>query len=209
MANSFLTTVLSSVAVSTALAGLLLWLLKSWIAERLKNALKFEYDQKLEAIKLELATLKEDRTRKLEKMLAYYERQIEEFYGPLWNMIHQLYVCNETKDKLVERLDPERTQRVHEYYQAAYFRPVHDEIRSIIKTKLYLVDGVEMPDSFYSYLRHATQERDQRELANNQHIDTSNVKGVPWPADFHRDIKRGFDTAMRRYEECLNGLRLN
>jgi hypothetical protein len=208
MENGFLSTVLSSAAVSTALAGLLLWLLKNWIAERLKGALKLEYDQKLEAIKVEMATLKEDRARKLEKLLSYYERQIEEFYGPLWNMIHQLYVCNETKDKLVKRLDPDKIKQVHEYYQTTYFRPVHDEIRSIIKTKLYLVDGVEMPESFYSYLRHATQERDQQELARNQQIDTSNVKGVPWPEDFHVDIKRGFDTAMRRYEECLNGLRL-
>ncbi len=47
-------TILASAAVSSALAGLLLWLTKSWITERLKNSIKHEYDQKLETHKAEL-----------------------------------------------------------------------------------------------------------------------------------------------------------
>jgi len=64
-----------------------------------------------------------------------------------------------------------------------------------------------MPDSFYEYLRHASQERDQRELAEQQHIDTSFLKGAPWPEEFHEEIKRGFDTAMKNYEDCLDGIK--
>ena len=63
-----------------------------------------------------------------------------------------------------------------------------------------------MPESFYKYLRHALQERDQRELGRRG-IDTSFLSGVPWPPDFYDEIKDGFDTAMKRYEECLDGLR--
>ncbi|MGC2517898.1 MAG: hypothetical protein WA373_02165 [Burkholderiales bacterium] len=50
----FLITLISSAAVSAALAALLLWLTKSWIAERLKNAIKAEYDTKLESHKAQL-----------------------------------------------------------------------------------------------------------------------------------------------------------
>lgn len=200
--------VLSSAAVSAALTGALLWLFRTWISERLKNAIKFEYDQKLEEFSAELSRLSEDRTRKLERLLRHYERQVEEFYGPLWNMVHQLYVCNHTKSQLVSRLDAENAAKVEHYYQSTYFKPLHDEIREIIKTKLYLVEGTEMPESFYAYLKHALQERDQRELSHEFGLDTSFLPGVPWPRRFHDDIKNGFDNAMRRYEQCLDGLKV-
>ena len=50
----FAFTVLSSAAVSGALAGLLLWFTKAWIGERLKHAIKAEYDEKLESHKAQL-----------------------------------------------------------------------------------------------------------------------------------------------------------
>jgi hypothetical protein len=205
--NNIFITILSSAAISTFLVGGLTWLLRNWISERLKSAIKFEYDQKLKTFAEDLSRSSEDRTRKLERLLKHYERQVEEFYGPLWNMVHQLYVCNETKYKIITRLDRDKAAKVEHYYQNNYFIPLHDEIRQIIKTKLYLVDGAEMPPSFYEYLRHAIQERDQRELAQQLGVDTSFLPGVPWPTGFHDCIKNGFDTAMRRYEACLEGLR--
>jgi hypothetical protein len=49
-----LVTILSSAAVSAALSGALVWLLQNWISERLKNAIKHEYDAKLETHKAQL-----------------------------------------------------------------------------------------------------------------------------------------------------------
>lgn len=207
MTKEIFFTVLSSAGISVILVGALGWLLRNWISTRLTSAIKFEYDQKLEAFNTELSRDSEDRTRKLERLLKHYERQVEEFYGPLWNMVHQLYVCNETKDKITSKLDREKSAKVEHYYQTNYFIPLHDDIRQIIKTKLYLVDGAEMPESFYEYLLHAIQERDQRELAQQHGIETSFLPGVPWPQRFHQDIKHGFDKAMKRYEECLEGLK--
>jgi hypothetical protein len=43
-----------TIITSTFVTGLLIFLAKSWISERLKNAIKFEYDQKLETFKAEL-----------------------------------------------------------------------------------------------------------------------------------------------------------
>jgi hypothetical protein len=54
MISDFALTVISSAAVSAALSGLLLWITKTWIAERLKNAIKAEYDTKLESHKAQL-----------------------------------------------------------------------------------------------------------------------------------------------------------
>ena len=54
MVQEFIVTVISSAAVSSVLAGGLIWLSKSWISERLKNSIKSEYDQKLETHKAQL-----------------------------------------------------------------------------------------------------------------------------------------------------------
>ena len=202
-----LTVVLSSAAISAALISAILWLSRAWISERLRNAIKFEYDRKLESHTAELSRISEDRTRKLERLLRHYERQVEEFYGPLWNMVHQLYVCNHTKSKLIEALDSSDAATVEQYYQQTYFTPLHEEIRQIIKTKLYLIEGTDMPASFYAYLKHALQERDQRELSIRYGLDTSFLSGVPWPRHFHDELKIGFSNAMARYEECLDGLK--
>lgn len=51
--------VISSVTVSSALVGIVLFLSKSWITERLKNSIKHEYDQKLEVHKAQLKSEQE------------------------------------------------------------------------------------------------------------------------------------------------------
>lgn len=52
--GNLLLNIISSAAVSGALSGALIWLSRNWISERLKNSIKHEYDQKLEAHKAKL-----------------------------------------------------------------------------------------------------------------------------------------------------------
>lgn len=52
--SDFFWQVITSSAVSALLVAALVFLSKSWISERLKNAIKHEYDQKLEAHKAKL-----------------------------------------------------------------------------------------------------------------------------------------------------------
>ena len=49
-----LVTILSSVTFSAAVSSMLVWLLQNWISERLKNAIKHEYDTRLESHKAQL-----------------------------------------------------------------------------------------------------------------------------------------------------------
>jgi hypothetical protein len=70
MAKEFLITIITSAAVSSALAGLLLWLMKSWVSERLKNAIKNEYDQKLETHKSQLKAQSDIEIEKLRSNLS-------------------------------------------------------------------------------------------------------------------------------------------
>jgi hypothetical protein len=87
-----------------------------------------------------------------------------------------------------------------------YYLPLHTEIREILKTKLFLIDGVEMPESFTTYLMHSVMGDVQRRLSEEDGINTSSVHGVPWPVEFPEDVKAGLDKAMRSYEEIIQEL---
>jgi hypothetical protein len=62
--------VLTSAAVSAALTGFLVWLTKTWIGERLKNAIKAEYDQQLETHKAQLKTASDVEVERLKAQLS-------------------------------------------------------------------------------------------------------------------------------------------
>jgi hypothetical protein len=158
---------------------------------------------------------KEDRTRRLESLLKHYQKQIEEFYGPLFNLVHQIFLVNHTLFAILTAknkdgtpcLTEEQGGKISNYFLEKHFAKLHEEINEILKAKLYLVEGSELPESFYDYMRHAYQERDQRAIYTDLGIGTSFVLGVPWPEQFYADIKSGFGNAMRKYEDCLSGLK--
>jgi hypothetical protein len=162
-----------------------------------------------------LIRAREDRTRRLETLLKHSEKQIEEFYGPLFNIVHQIFVSSHVQYDILTardnsgqlRLTTEQRNPLTDFFLDNYFAKLHQEVNQILKTKLYLIEGSEMPDSFFTSLRHVNQERDQRLIAKDLGIDTSFVPGVPWPEDFYTDIKRGFERAMSKYENSLGGLR--
>jgi hypothetical protein len=80
--GDFAVTLLSSAGVSAALCGVLVWLARAWIGERLRGAIQAEYAEKLETLKAQLqaeaalkletyrATLKAQGDVELEKLRA-------------------------------------------------------------------------------------------------------------------------------------------
>lgn len=211
IAGAIIASIGGGAAIVLALSS---WLGKIW-ANRLMEADKSRYAKELETVKAELTRISQDRTRKLESLKRHYERQIEEFYGPLFNMVHQIFVANNiqwelfsTKDKNGQKIvNEDSAEKIRDYFHNIYFWPLHGEIRQILCSKLYLIEGSEMPKSFYLYLKHAAQEHDQRLLWSGYKIDTSFLRGEPWPNNFYEDIKSGFENAMRNYETCLEGMK--
>jgi hypothetical protein len=160
------------------------------------------------------ARAQSDRTRRLEVRLNYYERQIHEFYAPLYSciqLIWNVWEISEKIDKNLKRTDNEIPReevmtKIGHMFGRKYYAPLHDEIREILKTKLFLMEGVEMPESFTKYLMHSVMENIQSRLAEEEKINTSSVEGVPWPYQFPIDVKAGLDQAMRHYDEAVQEL---
>ena len=61
---------LASFSASAILTAALVWLSKSWISERLKNAIQHEYDQKLETHKAQLSAHSAVETERLRSQLS-------------------------------------------------------------------------------------------------------------------------------------------
>jgi hypothetical protein len=85
MITELLKVVLPSAMISTILVSLLIWLTKSWLATWIRNAIKYEYDQKLESHR---AQLKAESDVMLERLradlsIAAAERQI------IFNRLHE------------------------------------------------------------------------------------------------------------------------
>lgn len=82
--------ILASVVASGALVWALLWLTKTWITERLKNAIKHEYDGKLAALRAEQETALE----KLRSDLRLRETLREDrapIVAETYSRLHELY----------------------------------------------------------------------------------------------------------------------
>ena len=122
--SEFVTEVVTSAAVSAALTGLLLWLTKSWIAERLKNTIKNEYDQKLESHKASLKAASDVEVEKLKADLTILanERHIRfsklheiraEVIVETYFLLKELYLAMADYVKLLESVgDKTREERL-------------------------------------------------------------------------------------------------
>jgi hypothetical protein len=78
MVTDFIQQVIASASVSTILVGVLGWLTRSWISERLKNAIRHEYNEKLATHKAQLKAQSDIELEKLCSELAIVaaERQV-------------------------------------------------------------------------------------------------------------------------------------
>jgi hypothetical protein len=142
---------------------------------------------------------KEDRQRATERQMKYCERQIEEFYGPLFSLMHEIFAAEEVQENFIKaKSDEETTIRSH--FQEDYFLPLHAEMIQILKTKLYLVEGANVPPSFEEYLKHACGDRGRAVLK------IWPGESFPWPTDFEEDVKGGLKTVMKKYDDLIRVL---
>lgn len=156
-----------------------------------------------------VAAMRNSLTRLHKNRLRYLQRQIEEFYGPLDSIVSQILVANRVRSHLAEQnLAAEIMGKVDAFLHEHYFRDLHQKISDILSSKLYLVEGVELPASFYVYLQHAMQEKVQLDLWRNLQVDTSRLKGIPFPEQFSQDIRSGLAQKMREYDAALRELTL-
>jgi hypothetical protein len=142
---------------------------------------------------------REDRQKGIERELKYCERQIEEFYGPLFNLMEQMFAAERVQQTFLDASN-DQEDKIRTYFQENYFLPFHSEIIQILKGKLYLVEGANVPSSFPGYLEHACDERTRRALNIWPQIS------FRWPTDFERHLTDGLRAVMTKYDGLIKKL---
>jgi len=143
--SEFSLQLLSSAAVSVLLSGFLVWLTKSWISERLKSAIKNEYDEKLETHKAQLKAQADIESERLRSQLsiAATEHQVKfsrlhdkraEVIAELYGLLVQAHWDAESFVSVLEwSNEPTKEQK----YVTA-MNAIADFFRFFEKNKIYL-----------------------------------------------------------------------
>lgn len=157
-----------------------------------------------------LANRRQDRTRRLETVLEHRERQIEELYGPLQALIEQVFTVWSVRERILraadeaeDRLSREHRDAIQDFVWTQYFLPLHEEIRTVLRTKQHLLERGEMPKSFEAYLEHATQEQFQKLLWSERGIPTDFLEGSPWPTSFYDDVVDALEEVRLKQQGAL------
>lgn len=140
-----------------------------------------------------------------EARAEYVQRQIEELYGPMFNLATQIVITNHVLHGILQSAPP-NPEKVEEVFYFDYFQPLHQEARELLKSKLHLVQGSRVPATIYAYLMASVQEDVQRKLWREHQISTSTVQGRAYPDSFTFEVQETLEGLLASYDALLNGL---
>jgi hypothetical protein len=161
----------------------------------------------LERYKGEQALKKEYESLRDKTSLQHLQRQIEEFYSPLLGLIqHAGIIYNIAKMKSpLGRHDP--NHETWEYFVEKYFLNLNSQMADLIRTKIYLLESDELPESFQQFLTHSTEFDSLYTLWKDKKVSSDEVRITHWPTAFESDVKDSLDKLRRNYNDNLKRLK--
>jgi len=151
--------------------------------------------------------VREDRTKRLQLTIERRtSAQINEFYAPLRALTDQLDASVSVKEAVEKDQPAEVKDRISKQMHTDLFLPLHEQINGILKTKVHLLEGIEIPKSFTEFFVHTETEKAYWKL-EGVGIDVSNAIQMPYPEKFYDDVRSGFDAVIWRYENSVEELR--
>jgi len=157
----------------------------------------------------------EKRKRREEAGLRHLQRQIEELYGPLYgldrfvkavNEIELLRIPASARDEKGRPKD-EEGGTVIRFFREHYYLPLNEERMELIRTKVYLLDSDDIPESFTEFIKHAAQLDCFHTLWKEADIKTYGIKPIEYPAEFSSDVERTLDELRREYNEYIRRMK--
>ena len=152
-----------------------------------------------------LTKWRDDRTKRIQLTMGQAEKQLSEFYSPLLSFVEQLDTIAKASGEIDKAENTEKPAIAKIMWDDLY-SPVHEEILTILKTKIHLIEGFDIRSSFTLYLHHYASQKIYWQLVANGHpIPT--MKTVGYPEEFYWDIRNGLYLATKKYENSLQELR--
>jgi hypothetical protein len=151
-----------------------------------------------------LTSRREDRTKRLQLTIEQAEKQVSEFYSPLIFSIERLDAIYRIKNDMVVAC-PDKKGPIEEVAYAEYFLPTHQEIATILKTRIHLLEGSAVPLSLIDYIDHFTSENLAWRLRRDGIDVWSEVRR--FPSDFFEQLQEDRTLVYTRYQNALQELR--
>lgn len=163
----------------------------------------FFFNRLLEAFKGQQALRKEYETLRDQTTLKHLQRQIEELYSPLLGLIQYTHTVFKIARKEVDRPDQ---GEVWNYFVEKYFLPLNAQIATLLRTKIYLIESDEIPESFKQFLAHQAQFDSLHNLWKDKGIRSEGVSNEAWPPQFEQDVRTTLDQLRKRHNEYIRRL---
>lgn len=155
----------------------------------------------LERFKAERARDNERERLRAQKHLDYLDRQLSEFYYPIYI---RLFIDSATWERILDRHrgDDELRKRIGEEIEKNVILPNHEAIVSIIQSKIHLAeDDREAFAAILKYVRHVSVYRSMR--AAGCYDRDPIALNEPWPSDFLPIIERTTYMLQHKYDSLL------
>jgi hypothetical protein len=152
-----------------------------------------------------LTRWREHRTKRIQLTIEHAEKQLSEFYSPLLALVEQLDTIAGASNE-IEKANVKDRPNIDRIMWEEIYSPVHDEILTILKTKIHLIEGFDIKESFTAYLHHYASQKIYWQLVA-ENIIIPDIKIIGYPEEFYWDIRTGLSTVSKRYETSLQELR--
>lgn len=164
----------------------------------------------LEKYKGEQTLLREYESLRDQTTLNHIRYQIEDLYSPLLGLITQSKIVYEIAMRKLPHFNKkpkaqitDKEGEVWRYFVEKYFLPLNKQMAYLIRTKVYLVSGDEMPESFSRFLMHQAQFQCLHSLWRDEGVSSDEIHGSGWPKDFGDDVQRELTNLRKRHNEYL------
>ena len=144
--------------------------------------------------------------------MAQLESQIEELYSPLYGLIQrsaEIYGVVKIKlPSITSGIHNEAEAPIWRHFVESYFLPLNAQMAELIRSKIYLVEEDELPDSWKLFLEHQTQYEILHSLWKEKNVSSDEIKGKRWPSHFEDDVKNRLSLLRGEYNTYARRLKL-
>jgi hypothetical protein len=203
-------TVIDNLVIGLLLAIAGYWfgkLLERYRTDQSKILEQFKTDQQkaIEQLRGEQALFQEYVSLRDEVKHSHLQRQIQELYGPLHGLLVYGKSINEIEHQTVSLAPKEQdTGLIRRYFYEKYYLPLNSQISELIRTKLYLLETEDIPESFNQFLIHAAQFECLHNLWRDLNIKSDHISGIEYPKTFRQDVQMSLANLRTEYNRFVN-----
>lgn len=161
-----------------------------------------------------LSGYRDRHNQQLAASLKYTERQLEELYGPLAFLILEgertfkdlLETLGRNYVFLPDKSLPEDELKLWLFWAENDLLPRNEKIKELLMTKTHLIEGINIPASYLSFLDHHNSWKINHLRWQKEGVKYSWHSKIKWSREFGRDVLLTFEKLKAQHAKFLREL---